>query len=428
MTLDLHEALTTEAAQGADRGYGPTALLLTRVHRRRARRTALASAVSVTAVGAVAFTAVQVWPEDTAAPAPATQAPAPAPDQTAEDPTDDPIDDGLASAAPVWDLFPDSTLDLSAAPGRAVTEALAALPVSDQDGWDLYLLDAADGAWVRSPWPIDDVADLQAADLSPDGRTLALKLFDGERTQAATLDLATGTVTPIALTLPGGSEGWAGLVDFSPDGTSLAILSVADPVAGPAAVSIVDLEADSGLGATSIGMTIDGTSLAEGGALEYSPDGSLLAVTTYDVDAPYTPRTLVLDTAADVWPPVVASWPAALRGRQAWYGNDALRASALEHTDDGEWKGYLLVGSGEAVGEIRSYDEYPWVYGTPPEPLGDTHGQMVSQTAALTDGAPAEPAPLFQIEDLATGTVRTWLTVVGNDETLMWGDLLHRAR
>jgi hypothetical protein len=380
--------------------------------------------VSVTTVGAVAFTAVQVWPQHAATPAPATQAPAP--DQTADETADDPIDDGVASATPVWDLYPDSTLDLTAAPDRAVTEALAALPVSDQDGWELYLLDAADGTWVRSPWPLDDVADLQAADLSPDGRTLALKLFDGERTQAATLDLATGTITPVALTLPGGGVGWAGLVDFSPDGTSLAVLSVADPGAGPAAVSIVDLEADSGLGATSIGMTIDGTSLAEGGALEYSPDGSRLAVTTYDVAAPYTPRTQVLDTAADVWPPVVASWPAALRGRQAWYGNDALRASALEQTDDGEWKGYLLVGSGATVGEIRSYDESPWVYGTPPEPLGATHGQMVSQMAA--DGAPAEPDPLFQIEDLATGTVRTWLTVVGNDETLMWGDLLHRAR
>lgn len=426
MTLDLHEALTAEAAQGADRGYGPTALLLGRVHRRRARRTALASAVSVTTVGAVALAAVQVWPQDTAAPAPATQAPAPAPDQTADDATDD----DLASAALVWDLYPDSTLDLTAAPERAVTEALAALPVfrMDQDRWELYLLDAADGAWVRSPWPLDGVADLQAADLSPDGRTLAVKLFDGERTRAATLDLATGTLTPVALTLAGGGEGWAGLVDFSPDGRWLAVLSVADPVAGPAVVSIVDLKADTSLGATSHSMTIDGTSLAEGGALEYSPDGSLLAVTTYDVAAPYTPRTQVLDMAADIWPPVVASWPAALRGRQAWYGNDALRASALEQTDDGEWKGYLLVGSGEAVGEIRSYDEYPWVYGTPPEPLGATHGQVMSQTAALTDDTPAEPAPLFQIEDLATGTVRTWLTVVGNDETLTWGDLLHRAR
>jgi hypothetical protein len=420
MTLDLHEALTAEAAQGADRGYGPTALLLTRVHRRRARRTALASAVSATTVGAVAFTAVQVWPQHAATPAPATQAPAP--DQTA----DDPNDDGLASATPVWDLYPDSTLDLTTAPERAVAEALAALPVSDQDGWELYLLDAADGTWVRSPWPLDGVADLQAADLSPDGRTLAVKLFDGERTQAATLDLATGTVTPVTLTLTGGGEGWAVLVDFSPDGRWLAVLSVADPDAGPAVLSIVDLKANSNLGATSYGTTIDGTNLAEGGALEYSPDGSLIAVTTYDVAAPYTPRTQVVDPTADVWPAVVASWPAALRDRHAWYGNDALRASALEHTDDGEWKGYLLVGSGTAVGEVRSYDEYPWVYGTPPEPLGVTHGQVVSQMAA--DDAPAEPAPLFQIEDLATGTVRTWLTVVGNDETLMWGDLLHRAR
>lgn len=426
MTLDLHDALTAEAAQGADRGYGPAALLLTRVHRRRARRTALASAVSVTTVGAVAFTAVQVWPQHTATPAPATQAPAPAPDQTA----DDPIDDGLASAAPVWDLFPDSTLDLTAAPERAVTEALAALPVfhTDQDRWELYLLDAADGAWVRSPWPLDDVADLQTADLSPDGRTLAVTLFDGAHTQAATLDLATGAVTPVTLTLAGGGEGWAGLVDFSSDGRWLAVLSVADPVDGPAVLSVVDLEADTSLGATSHSMTIDGTGLAEGGALEFSPDGSLLAMTTYDVAAPYTPRTQVVDASSDIWPSVVATWPAALRDRHAWYGNDALRASALEQTDDGEWKGYLLVRSNDAVGEIRSYDEYPWVYGTPPKPWGFTHGQVVSQTAALTDDAPAEPAPLFQIEDLASGTVRTWLTVVGGDEALIWGDLLHRAR
>src|SRR5665648_515792 len=82
---------------------------------------------------------------------------------------------------PDWDLVPDSALDVAAAPERAVTEALAVLPVLTDDGEVLYLLDTADNTWVRSPWPAPTSENLQVQALSPDGRSIAHTVYDGER-------------------------------------------------------------------------------------------------------------------------------------------------------------------------------------------------------------------------------------------------------
>lgn len=414
MSLDLHDALADMAVQGSDPREAPTSRLVGRVHRRRAARTATTSAVGAAAVSAVAFGVVTVLNQSgpTTGPGPAAEdtAPAPSPDGTTQD--DAAQDDASRAVVPVWDLVPDSTLDVAGAPERAVTEALAALPILTNDGEVLYLLDAADNTWVRSPWPTPTSENLQVQALSPDGRSIAHTVYDGKRPQMQITELATGAVTEIAPLLVDGQECWATRADFAPDGESLAVLSVCEPEAGPVAVFDVDLTS----GNLRLLATFDGTNLAEGGALAYSPDGSLLAVTSYGVEAPYQPMTAVMDSDGAV----LRKWAAAQRST-AWYGNNALRASALETTDVGEWKGYLLVSTGETVGEIRPYDEAPWNYGTPPEPpLGATHGQFVQATGDL-DAA-------FRIEDAATGAVRTWLQVTNAGESFSGWNLLHRAR
>src|SRR5665647_3534892 len=134
-----------------------------------------------------------------------------------------------------------SIQEVAAAPERAVTEALAALPILMDDGEVLYLLDAADNTWVRSPWPAPTSENLQVQALSPDGRSIAHTVYDGERPQMQITELATGAVTEIAPLLVDGAECWATLADFVPDGESLAVLSVCEPEAGPVAVFDVDV-------------------------------------------------------------------------------------------------------------------------------------------------------------------------------------------
>src|SRR5665647_2583537 len=105
------------------------------------------------------------------------------------------------------------TADVAAAPERAVTEALAALPILMDDGEVLYLLDAADNTWVRSPWPAPPSENLQVQALSPDGRSIAHTVYDGERPQMQIRELATGAGTEIAPLLVDGAECWATLAD-----------------------------------------------------------------------------------------------------------------------------------------------------------------------------------------------------------------------
>jgi len=412
MSLDLHDALTDMAAEGGDPRQAPTTRLVNLVHRRRAAHTAATSAVGVAAVGAVAFGVVAVLDHSgpTTGPGPATENTAAAPDGTTQG---DSADDQAADAiVPVWDLVPDSALDVAAAPERAVTEALAALPVGTEEGPVLYLLDAADTTWVRSPWPAAGSGNQQVQALSPDGRTIAHTTHDGERSQMQLIELATGAVTEVAPLLVDGQEFWATLADFAPGGGSLAILGVGDPEAGPVAVFDVDLAS----GDVRVLASFDDVNLASAAGLAYSPDGSRLAVSAVGVEEPYRDMTAVLDADGTV----LQQWAAATQAGP-WYGNDALRASALESTDVGEWKGYLVVGTGEAVGEIRSYDEQPWNYGTPPEPpLGVTHGQYVQATG--------DPAASFRITDAAAGTVRSWLQVTNAGEFFDGWNLLHRAR
>jgi len=412
MSLDLHDALADMAVQGSDPREAPTSRLVGRVHRRRAARTATTSAVGAAAVSAVAFGVVTVLNQSgpTTGPGPAAEDTAPAPDGTARD--DAAQDDASPAVVPVWDLVPDSALDVAGAPERAVTEALAALPIPTDNGEVLYLLDAADNTWVRSPWPAPTSENLQVQALSPDGRSIAHTVYDGERPQMQITELATGAVTEIAPLLVDGAEFWATLADFAPDGGSLAILGVGGGGAGPVAVFDVDLAS----GDVRVLASFDDVNLASAAGLAYSPDGSRIAVSAVGVEEPYRDMTAILDADGTV----LQQWAAATQAGP-WYGNDALRASALESTDVGEWKGYLLVGTGEAVGEIRSYDEQPWNYGTPPEPpLGATHGQHVEATG--------DPAGSFRITDAATGTVRTWLQVTNAGESFSGWNLLHRAR
>lgn len=282
------------------------------------------------------------------------------------------------------------------------------------DGEVLYVLDAADNTWVRSPWPSPDSESQSVTALSPDGRDVAHTIWDGERPQMQITELATGAVTDIAPLAVDGVECIAVLADYAPDGESLAVLAVCDAEAGPVAV----FDVDPTTGDAVLIARFDGVNLAEGAVLAYSPNGSRLALTFFDVAEPYTPGAAVLDADGTV----LQEWDARL-SHTPWYGNDALRASGLMSTDLGEWKGYLLVSSGETVGEVRPYDEYPWVYGTPPESaLGATHGQFVVEAANY-------PAEAFLIQDAATGATRAWLRIANLGESYPSAlALLHRAR
>lgn len=397
MRIDLHDALTTLAA-AAPRSEPPTTALLRRVHQRRASRAMTTSAIGVVAAGAAATGGLGWWPDLSRGPAP-TEPPVATPA------TDAPVPAG--STAP-WDLYPGASLDVATAPTRTVTEALAALTVQiplpdDSDIRNVpFLMDAADGAWVRPTWAADSSAWLIGTlALSPDGRTVAARVAGPDRLPTVELvDVASGTRTPVTGVERDGSGCLPSHADFAPDGT-LAVLAVCDPEDGPAVAFTVD----PGTAAAATLLEIDGTNLASNSALEYSPDGSLLALSGVDVTEPYTSRAVVVTASGAV----VREWPAALRSETAWYGDDALRASELEQTDDGEWKGWLIPSTGATVGEIRSYDEYPWEYGPAPALVGATHGQEVRPHRASPDDA--EPWA-FELEDAATGTVRTWLPVL----------------
>ncbi len=396
MSIDLHDALTTLVAT-APRSEPPTTTLIRRVHRRRTSRAMTTSAVGVVAAGAAATGGLGWWPDLSRGPAsadppvatPATEAPVPA-----------------GSTAP-WDLYPGASIDVATAPTRTVSEALAALtvqvPLADSSDVrnEPFLMDATDGAWVRPSWAADSSTWLiGTVSLSPDGRTLVAWVEDADRRGAYELvDVATGARTPVAGVERDGSPCLAGGATYAPDGT-LTFLTTCDPEAGPLVAFTV---APSQATAAPL-IEIDGVNLASGGNVEYSPDGSLLAISAYDVAEPYTPRTVVVDRNGAV----VREWPAALRSQTVWYGNDALRASELERTDEGEWKGYLIPSTGATVGEIRSYDEQPWEYGPAPALLETTHGQEVRGHRATSEDA--EPW-VFDLEDTATGVVRAWLPV-----------------
>lgn len=419
--VDLHRTLATMAEDGPRRA-APTGRLLARVHRRRAARAMTTSAVGVAAAGALAMGGLGWLPDLSRVPAPTAEAA-----YSVVPATDAPTPTG---AHAVWDLYPASSLDVSTAPTRQVTEALAALTVyvseagRPESGQGIaFVMDAADGAWVRPAWPDaerDSAAPAVSA-LSPDGRTVAAAVYGDARPALALIDVATGTRTAVDGLALEGAGCWLGGTDFTADGTGLAVLTVcdrgpecsADGLTRSAQTSCaVDADrlavfrVDLATMTTTLLTQLDGTNLAEGGTLEYSPDGSLLAIGSYDAAEPYGPRTTVLDAEGAI----VREWPTAIRAEPVWYGNNALRASQLEQTDLGEWKGYLIVSSGEAVGEIRLYGESPWQYGTPPQPSGDTHGQV------LRGHTPTPDAPwAFEIDDVATGTVRGWLSLTASD-------------
>ncbi len=407
MNLDLHDALTALADTGPHRA-APTARLLTRVHRRRASRAVATSAVGVGAAGALAVTGLGWWPE-APHPAAATSLPTahatPAPDVP-------PVPGSTAA----WDLYPDSALDVSTAPTRAISEALAALsidvPEPERPSYGetrTFLMDPTDGAWVRAAWPADDerYGPVVLA-LSPDGRTVAAETRPDEGYPGLVLiDVATGARTDVVGLEADGRPCIVADADFAPDGTGLAVLTNAT-ADGPVLVFRVDLADRS----STLLATLDGASLAEVGALGYSPDGSLLAVGAHDDAAPYTGRAVVLDRTGGV----VREWDADLRDDALWYGNDALRASGLEETAAGGWRGYLVVSTGDAIGEVHPFAEPPWVYGTPPTPVGATTAQFVSPHARSTEdlAGPADPAWLIDVEDVATGRVRAWLPVTAS--------------
>ncbi len=416
MSIDLHDALTTLAAT-APRSEPPTTALLRRVHQRRASRAMATSAVGVVAAGAAATGGLGWWPD-------LSRGPAPADPPVVTPATEAPVPVG--STTP-WDLYPGASLDIATAPTRTVTEALAALTVQVPTGdvgdftTEPFLMDATDGAWVRPAWAADGAAWLiGTVSLSPDGRTLVAWAEDADRRGTYELvDVATGARTPVTGVERDGSPCVAGGASYAPDGT-LALLTTCDPMAGPLVVFTV---APAQATATPL-VEVTGVGLASGGTVEYSPDGSLLAISGYDVTEPYTARTVVVDASGAV----VREWPAALRSETSWYGNDALRASELERTEDGEWKGYLIPSTGATVGEIRSYDQQPWEYGPAPALLGSTHGQEIRGHLASPDDD--EPW-VFDLEDTATGTVRAWLPLLDStaspdlQPTVFWtGDTL----
>ena len=232
-----------------------------------------------------------------------------------------------------------------------------------------------------------------------------LKELDVKQEQVL-IDVATGARTAVDGLTVDATPCIVADADFAPDGAGLAVLTTAT-ADGPVVVFHVDPASGSATPLT----TLDGASLAEAGALGYSPDGSLLAVGAHDDAAPYAPRAVVLDRTGAV----VREWPAALHGESVWYGNDALRASELEQTTDGEWKGWLIPSTGATIGEIRPYDESPWEYGPAPTPLGATHGQQIRPhlptAAEAPDPASATPWA-FDLEDTATGMVRSWLPIL----------------
>lgn len=405
MSIDLHDALTTLAA-AAPPSEPPTTALLRRVHQRRASRAMTTSAVGVVAAGAAATSSLGWWPDLSGGPAPAN-------DYHAIPATDAPVPAG--STAP-WDLYPGASIDVATVPTRTVTEALAALTVTvpmagaDDDEEQLLLMDATDGAWVRPAWRAEG-RPIQLFALSPDGRTVVAWVFREDRTPGVDLiDVASGARTPVTGLALDGRPCLPGGADVEPSGATIAVLTTCG--AGedtPGETTVFRVDPDTGAATTFL--TVAGTNLASGGRLEYSPDGSLLAVSAVDVAEPYTSRTLVVDGSGGV----VREWAAALRSETVWYGNDALRASELEQTADGEWKGWLIPSTGAAVGEIRSYDEQPWEYGPAPALLGRTHGQEVrAHTTTAEEAAnPADAQPwAFDLEDAATGTVRSWLPVL----------------
>ena len=422
MSIDLHDALTTLAA-AAPRSEPPTTALLRRVHQRRASRAMTTSAVGVVAAGAAATSSLGWWPD-------LSRGPAAVNDYHATPATDAPVPAG--SSAP-WDLNPGASIDVATVPTRTVTEALAALTVQIPlpDNSDIrnvpFLMDATDGDWVRPAWAADSSTWLVSTlALSPDGHTVAAWVEGPDRRPAIELvDVASGTRTPVTGVQRDGSRCLPSSADFAPDGT-LAVLAVCDPEDGPVLVFTVS----PGTTAAATLLEIEGVNLASTGALEYSPDGSLLALSAVDVAEPYTSRAVVVDASGAV----VRSWPAALRSETVWYGNDALRASELEQTADGEWKGWLIPSTGATVGEIRSYDESPWEYGQAPALLGTTHGQEIRpHTTTVEEAAnPGDAEPwAFDIEDTATGMVRAWLPVLDStapaerQPTVFWtGDTL----
>jgi hypothetical protein len=423
MSTDLHHALVTLAGT-APRSAAPTRDLLRRVHRRRTARAMTTSAVGVAAAGAVAAGGLGWWPD-------LSRVPAPGQGVVATPATEVPVPAGSTAA---WDLYPGASLDVGTAPTRTVTEALAAVAVVTPRGdrAELFLMDAADGAWVRPAWATTGVGLLGAFALSPDGATVAVwtePASRDERPGVGLVDVATGEVTPVRGLALDGVGCYPGGADFAPDGGALAVLTACDVEDGPVVVFDVDPATAE---ATRLVM-IEGTNLAEGGRLAYSPDGDLLAIGSYELDAPYTARTTVVGLEGDV----VREWPAALRSESVWYGNDAIRATQLEQTDEGEWKGWLVPSTGAAIGEIRSYDESPWDYGTPPPRVGRTHGQEVRAHAVTPEERAAGATPwAFEIADPATGTVRAWLPVLDSTASpdqqpsvlFAMSSLVHRAR
>lgn len=427
MTLDLHDHLAALAEHGAATGDAPTSRLLARVHRRRATRTTATAAIGVVAAGTIALGAANGWPTtsspDPAAtdgwptmspPDPAATVMATEPPRTpSADPSTDP--DG-ASTVGVWDLFPDSTLDLAAAREDAgITEALAAVPMMTGDTWGVYVLDTH-GVWSWVAWPGSTSGYLQTASLSPNGSTVVMTIVDGATTLLATIDLANGSASASPLTVDG-EPFWVSAADVSPDGTTLAVLGLAGGEGGTVVVGTLDLvtEDPSAFEVRTLDRYTT-MSLDHSGGIAYSPDGSLLAVgTTGPTDG--QEYTTILDSGGSE----VLRWPMAMAA-QPWYGNDALRITGRSPDDDAIQAGYLRVGAAMATTAAVEGDGEPSGadYGSPPQLVGRTVGQFVSATG--------DPAGAFRIEDGATGTVRTWLTVVVPDGWTVPGQLLQRTR
>jgi|GEM_PF-1681996 len=228
------------------------------------------SVSGVAVAGAVLVAGAALLSSCAVGPGVADPTPEPRPHRTRVEPGGPPTGAGARQV-------PGGPQDPTALPARRVDQALLAASLYDLDGTtSLVVVDAADGAWVRSDVPVSPAVPLQ---LAPDGRSFLQSSWETDEGHSVVevVELGTGTVRPVPLGLS--QDCLVDAVAWAPDSVHLAVVSVCSapqvyPVEPTVWTLVEEVEVATGA-ARLVERVLDAVPVET--YPSYSPDGRLLA-------------------------------------------------------------------------------------------------------------------------------------------------------